>query len=241
MAENEDDDGNWITTDGGKHIHFDAAGNIDKGYIGQDAVSKTEEPAQWPPEGVETEFEATKGVVAAATPTVKTGGKIFTAFVDYQNEKTYNKELRTKAYIPDEAKEQIQVKDDFFRKAPGLTKPVLLYRILGGEMADMFEVGVPFHDAGYMSTALTDKIKDDFERRGKENLTVMVEIVAPAGAKGIFLNKLLRDRPKERKIHTGEDEVLFPRDTGLYPAQKFKDGGMAIIRAIMIVPEGSDY
>jgi ADP-ribose pyrophosphatase YjhB (NUDIX family) len=105
-----------------------------------------------------------------------------------------------------------KVFDHVFDKVPALPETAILYRGVSGGYADhlisLYGVGEMFTDLGYASTSIDPYIaRDEFARYGSTG--VLLEIIAPEGTRGIYLNGYLG----ESSEYVDEEEFLLDRGT----------------------------
>ena len=106
--------------------------------------------------------------------------------------------------------------DAVIKDAPTLAENTLTYRGIWGQKAVQFftnlEPGAKFNDAGFISTSLNKQVAKNFARYDKANGGVLLEIVNPAGTKGIFPTALRTEIVPQYVTPVSENEWLLPRD-----------------------------
>lgn len=107
--------------------------------------------------------------------------------------------------------------DSTIKNAPSLNQDMLTYRGIWGQEATQFftnlKPGDTFTDLGFSSTSLTKQIALNFARYDRPNGGVVLEIVNPAGTKGVFPLALRAEVTPQYVSATSENEWLLPRDT----------------------------
>lgn len=104
--------------------------------------------------------------------------------------------------------------DFLISKSKGVSQPITTYRgIKGKEFSDQIlalNVGETFVDTGYASTTHSEKIASNFAKNN-----VVLEIVNPAGTKGVSPNAVFGDLTKETIANGSYQELewILPRGT----------------------------
>jgi DNA polymerase III epsilon subunit-like protein len=128
--------------------------------------------------------------------------------IDYQNQQytSINDNLR-KGYSV------AATLDKVFDNAPTLPEDVVLYRGVSSAYADeliaSYDVGDMFTDLGYSSTSISRQEIGSFAKYSSGESAVTLEIVAPKGTKGVYLNSFLGNSSQ----YKSELEVLLDRGT----------------------------
>jgi hypothetical protein len=135
-----------------------------------------------------------------------------------------NNYLRTKQwdkYTSAKEKEKVQntiaLLDKAITNAPTLQQNTLSYRGIWGQEAvqefGKLKPGDTYTDNGYISTSLNLGIARNFARADKANPGVILEIVNPAGTKGLFPLASRVEITPQYATAISENEWLLPRGT----------------------------
>lgn len=172
--------------------------------------------------------------MADATPELEENSPEFKAFANYQRGQTNNKKLRSGEKLYDNEKRQVGLQDKVLRAAPKLKMPVVLYRLLSGNMVELFKEGSSIVEKAFLSTSLTPCIENTLRTVPDGQKKAMMYLVAPSGSQCVYMNKLIRNRPIEKKGFTGQEEVLFGRGNIIHTMFHRNVAGRTIIYARLI-------
>jgi hypothetical protein len=112
----------------------------------------------------------------------------------------------------------IQELDSIIQKAPALDADTLTYRGIYGDAVEGFlnlKPGDVITDNGFVSTSLRKKVAENFARvdTAVRNPGIVIEIINPAGTKGVFPIATRIDLEKPLPFKNSEREWLLPRNT----------------------------